>query len=360
MSMSPRAGRPAEPSDLANIPRLMTAYYTLRPDSGGPGATGGLRDLGAPRLRLRRRVQRGAHPRHHPGDLRLPSGAGDRRAALPRHRHPRAVRAGASRAPSRCWRRTACTVDDRRRAATRRRPRSPTPSSRTTGAGRRGLADGIVDHAVAQPARGRRLQVQPAERRARPTRTSPRWIEDRANALLAADLEGVERIPFERARRAADHAPSRLPGGLRRRSRRSVIDLDAIRGGAADARASIRWAAPACTTGAAIAERYGLALTVVSDDVDPTFRFMTLDWDGKIRMDCSSPYAMQRLIALQGPLRRRLGLRHRPRPARHRHPERRAAEPEPLPRGRHRLPLRAPPRLAGGRRRSARRSSAAA
>ena len=63
--------------------------------------------------------------------------------------------------------------------------------------------------------------------------------------------------------------------------------------------ASIRSAAPASITGRAIAERYGLDLTVVNEAVDPTFRFMTVDWDGQIRMDPSSPYAMQRLIGLK-------------------------------------------------------------
>ena len=65
------------------------------------------------------------------------------------------------------------------------------------------------------------------------------------------------------------------------------------------ASASIRSAAPACTTGRAIAERYKLDLTVVSEEVDSTFAFMSLDWDGRIRMDPSSAYAMQRLIALK-------------------------------------------------------------
>ena len=67
----------------------------------------------------------------------------------------------------------------------------------------------------------------------------------------------------------------------------------------ASAWASIRWAAPACITGRASRNATGLDLTVVNEAVDPTFRFMTLDWDGKIRMDPSSPYAMQRLIDLK-------------------------------------------------------------
>ena len=67
-----------------------------------------------------------------------------------------------------------------------------------------------------------------------------------------------------------------------------------------------------------IAEHYRLDLTVTNDAVDPTFRFMTRDWDGRIRMDPSSPDAMQSPPRPQGPLRHRLRLRHRPRPPRHR------------------------------------------
>ena len=73
-----------------------------------------------------------------------------------------------------------------------------------------------------------------------------------------------------------------------------------------------------------IAERHGLDLTVVNPLVDPTWRFMTLDWDGKIRMDCSSPYAMASLIAPQGRVRHRHRQRRRRRPARHRHARRAA------------------------------------
>ncbi len=124
-----------------------------------------------------------------------------------------------------------------------------------------------------------------------------RWIEERANALLGGGLLEVARIPYAQAQRAAtlqphDYLESYI-GDLD-----AVIDMEAIRaaqlsigvdplGGAA-----VAYWHP-------LAERYGLALEVVSDSVDPTFRFMPLDWDGKIRMDCSSPYAMARLIALR-------------------------------------------------------------
>jgi len=125
-----------------------------------------------------------------------------------------------------------------------------------------------------------------------------RWIEDRANALLAASLQGVARVPYEKARRAETlHRHDYLDSYVT--DLQSVVDLQAIR----NARLRIG-VDPLGGAGVAywrpIAARYGIELQVVNDAVDPTFRFMTLDWDGKIRMDCSSPYAMKRLIALRG------------------------------------------------------------
>jgi phosphoglucomutase len=124
-----------------------------------------------------------------------------------------------------------------------------------------------------------------------------RWIEERANALLAASLQGVARVPYEQARRAATlHRYDYLDSYVADLD--AVVDMQAI----ASARlnigvdplggASVAYWRP-------IAERYGLELHLVNDVVDPTFRFMTVDWDGKIRMDCSSPYAMARLIGLR-------------------------------------------------------------
>ena len=96
-----------------------------------------------------------------------------------------------------------------------------------------------------------------------------------------------------------------------------------------------------------IGERHGLDLTVVNPRVDPQWAFMTLDWDGKIRMDCSSPSAMASLIHSQGRLRHLHGQRRRRRPPRHRHPRRGADEPQPLPCRRDPVPLRRrPTRLA--------------
>jgi phosphoglucomutase len=123
------------------------------------------------------------------------------------------------------------------------------------------------------------------------------WIEEKANAILAGGVERVRRIPFERAQ----HAPTTHRHAY---MEEYIADLDQVVNLSALRDSKVRLGVdPLGGAGVQywgkIAERYGLSLTVVSDVVDPTFRFMTVDWDGKIRMDCSSPYAMQRLIGLK-------------------------------------------------------------
>ncbi len=123
------------------------------------------------------------------------------------------------------------------------------------------------------------------------------WIEAKANTFLESDLHGVKRIPYEKALHApTTHRHDFLHAYVNDLG--SILDMEVIRG------AKIRMGVdPLGGAGvhywAAIAERYGLDLTVVNDTVDPTFRFMTVDWDGRIRMDPSSSYAMQSLIALK-------------------------------------------------------------
>jgi phosphoglucomutase len=123
------------------------------------------------------------------------------------------------------------------------------------------------------------------------------WIEARANVLLETGLKDVRRTPFAQARRATTTRVHDFLGAYVA-DLGSVLDLDAIRG------AGIRMGVdPLGGAGvrywAAIAERYGLDLTVVNKEVDPTFRFMTVDWDGRIRMDPSSFYAMRNLVDLR-------------------------------------------------------------
>jgi len=159
-----------------------------------------------------------------------------------------------------------------------------------------GLADGIVVTPSHNPPEDGGFKYNPPHGGPADTHVTG-WIQDQANALLAAGLAGVERMPFERARRASTTHHFDYMGGYIA-DLDSVVDLDVVRG------AQITLAVdPLGGAGvhywSMIGDRYRLPLTVVSDVVDPTFAFMTVDWDGKIRMDCSSPYAMRRLIGLK-------------------------------------------------------------
>jgi phosphoglucomutase len=160
----------------------------------------------------------------------------------------------------------------------------------------RGLADGIVITPSHNPPDNGGFKYNPPHGGPAETAVTDS-IETAANALLEQSLRGVKRIPYERALRAAStHQQDLLHAYVNDLER--VLDLGAIR--AAGLRigvdplggAGVHYWKP-------IAERYGLDLTVVNETVDPTFRFMTLDWDGRIRMDPSSPYAMRSLIGLK-------------------------------------------------------------
>jgi phosphoglucomutase len=119
------------------------------------------------------------------------------------------------------------------------------------------------------------------------------WVQDRANELLRADLAGVRRVSLAGSAPGTYDFLESYVGELAH-----VIDLEAIRGAGIRIGADPLGGASVAYWGA-IGDRYGLDLTVVNPDVDPTFGFMTLDWDGRIRMDCSSPWAMASLIARQ-------------------------------------------------------------
>jgi len=159
-----------------------------------------------------------------------------------------------------------------------------------------GLADGIVITPSHNPPEDGGFKYNPPAGGPADMETTS-WIEAKANEFLANRLRGVQRIPFERAFKAATthHYPyiDFYVNDLEH-----VVDMDLIRN------ANIKLGVdPLGGAGVhywpRIEERYRINLTVVNDAVDPTFRFMTLDWDGKIRMDPSSPYAMQTLIALK-------------------------------------------------------------
>jgi phosphoglucomutase len=159
-----------------------------------------------------------------------------------------------------------------------------------------GLADGIVITPSHNPPEDGGFKYNPPHGGPAAEEITA-WIEDKANELLGSAADGVKRIPYERALKSAT---TRQRDFLKPYidDLANVIDMEAIRGSGLKlgvdplGGAGVHYWGP-------IAARYGLNLTVVSDAVDPTFRFMTVDWDGRIRMDPSSPYAMQRLIGLK-------------------------------------------------------------
>ena len=178
---------------------------------------------------------------------------------------------------------------------------TPTPAlslailSRNRGK-REGLADGIVITPSHNPPEDGGFKYNPPHGGPADADVT-RGIEERANRMLSEGLRGVKRVPYERAMastavRRYDYIDS-YAAELGR-----IIDMEAIRG------AGIRIGADPLGGSAVaywepVAGRYGLNLTVVNDAVDPTFRFMPRDWDGKIRMDCSSPHAMAGLVGMK-------------------------------------------------------------
>jgi phosphoglucomutase len=161
---------------------------------------------------------------------------------------------------------------------------------------RSGLADGIVVTPSHNPPEDGGFKYNPPSGGPADTEVTG-WIEKTANTLLADDLRAVRRLPYERAVRAGStHLHDYITPYVDDLG--SVVDMQVIRSSGVRigvdplGGAGVRYWEP-------IIARYGIAMTVVNDAVDPTFRFMTVDWDGKIRTDCSSPYAMVPLVAMR-------------------------------------------------------------
>jgi phosphoglucomutase len=293
----PRAGKLAEPSDLVDVPRLMTAYYTLRPDVrvpeqrvafGTSGHRGSALRCGFNEDHILAIAQAICEYRRRQ-EIDGPLFLGIDTHALSRAAFASVLEVlGANEVEVRIDARDGYTPTPviSHAILTWNAKRSP----------KGGRADGIVITPSHNPPEDGGLKYNPPSGGPADTEVTD-WIGSRANALLEGGIEGVKRIPFERARRAAttrlhDYL-SAYVGDLG-----EVVDFAPLRGSGITLGVDPLGGAGVHYWGE-ISDRYELALSVVSTEVDPTFRFMTLDWDGKIRMDCSSPHAMERLIGLK-------------------------------------------------------------
>ena len=313
-----------------------------------------LRHQRPPGHAARRQLHRGAHPGHHAGDLRLPAPARASTGPLYMGKDTHALSAPAQR--------TALEVLAGNGVETiiqRDGGFTPTPViSRAILAcnhGRRDrLADGIVVTPSHNPPEDGGFKYNPPHGGPADTDVT-RWIQDRANELLRGGNAGVRRMALDRGAERGDDPPGRSRRGPTWTISATSIDMDGDPRCRGDDRGRSARRRVAARTGRPIVERYGLDITIVNSAIDPTFGFMTLDHDGQIRMDCSSPYAMAGLVGAQGSVRGRVRQRSRCGPPRHRDAVGRADEPEPLPRRRDPTTSWPTGRRGRRRRRSARR-----
>jgi phosphoglucomutase len=159
-----------------------------------------------------------------------------------------------------------------------------------------GLSDGIVVTPSHNPPHDGGFKYNPSTGGPADTAATG-WIESKANEILESRLAGVKRVPLDKARKASTTHRCDLLGAYVA-DLGNVVEMDTIRGAKLSLGVDPLGGAGVHYWGR-IAERYNLNLSVVNDAVDPTFRFMTVDWDGQIRMDPSSTYAMQRLIQMK-------------------------------------------------------------
>jgi phosphoglucomutase len=295
MAIDPNAGKPAQPSMLVNVPRLVTAYYTGRPDpavaaqrvafgtSGHRGSSFTLSFNEAHILAITQAICEYRSQHEATGPLFL---------AMDTHALSDPAWASALEVLA------ANGVDTMIDSAG---GYTPTPALShailTYNRGRtQDLADGIVITPSHNPPEDGGFKYNPPN--GGPAETDvTRWIEDRANRLLFAGLREVRRTPYESALKASTtHRHDYVSAYVNDLDQ--VVDMEAIRGAHLNVCADPLGGAGLAYWGR-IGERYGVPLTILNDTVDPTFRFMSIDWDGKIRMDCSSPYAMAGLIALK-------------------------------------------------------------
>ena len=295
MKISPYAGKPAEPAMLVNVPKLITAYYTEVPDPKVPAervafGTSGHRGSSFDKafnenhiLAITQAICLYRNQNKINGPLFLGMDT-----------HALSVPALSSALEVLAANGVEVMIADKN-------DYTPTPvishAILTYNRARKtGLADGIVITPSHNPPHDGGFKYNPSNGGPAQTDVTD-WIEAKSNESLEKDLQDVKRIPFERALHSSTtHRHNYLDPYVNDLG--NMIDMDVIRG--ADISlgvdplggAGVHYWGP-------IAQRYGLKLTVVNEAVDPTFRFMTVDWDGQIRMDPSSPYAMQRLIGMK-------------------------------------------------------------
>ncbi|HEY8637423.1 MAG TPA: phosphoglucomutase (alpha-D-glucose-1,6-bisphosphate-dependent) [Candidatus Limnocylindrales bacterium] len=293
MSINPSAGQPADPAQLVDLDRLTAAYYATRPDPtvasqriafGTSGHRGSALHAAFNEDHILAVVEATCRYRHQAGiEGPLFLGRDTHGLSLPAFRTSLEVLA-------------AHEVDVRVDAA---EGYTPTPAIShailTWNRGRREhLADGIVITPSHNPPEDGGIKYNPPNGGPADTEVTS-WIQDEANRLLEADLDGVRREPLERARTGTtphDYLTSYVDDLA------AVIDMDAIAGSGLRLGVDPLGGASVAYW-PAIGARYGLDLTVTNEVVDPQFAFMTCDWDGRIRMDPSSPYAMARLVELR-------------------------------------------------------------
>ncbi|MFF8714010.1 phosphoglucomutase (alpha-D-glucose-1,6-bisphosphate-dependent) [Streptomyces sp. NPDC015184] len=287
-----RAGQPARPEDLTDVARLVTAYYALRPDPAEPD----------------QRVAFGTSG--HRGSSTATAFNEDHIAATSQAISEYRARRGTdgplflgadTHALSEPARVTALEVFAANDVTVLVDPAdgyTPTPAvSHAVLAHNRGrtsrLADGVVVTPSHNPPGDGGFKYNPPNGGPAGSDATG-WIQDRANEIIAGGMKDVRRMPYARARAASTTGTYDFLGSYVA-DLPSVLDLDAIRSAGVRIGADPLGGASVAYWGR-IAEEHRLDLTVVNPLTDPTWRFMTLDWDGKIRMDCSSPYAMASLI----------------------------------------------------------------
>jgi phosphoglucomutase len=292
---NPAAGKPLASADLVNVPRLVTAYFARKPDPADP----------TQRVAFGTSGHRGSSLRNSFNENHILATT----QALCDHRreigltgplfvgidtHALAIPALASAVEVFAANGVEIMIDEHDGY-------TPTPvishailsynKGRTSG-----LADGIVISPSHNPPEDGGYKYNPPHGGPADTDVTAK-VEKAANAYLAADMKGVNRIPYARARKApSTHLYDYI--------RPYVADLGSVADMALIKSSGVKIGIDPLGGAAVhywqpIIEHYGINATVVNDVVDPTFRFMTADWDGKIRMDCSSPYAMASLIGMK-------------------------------------------------------------